>query len=116
MKFQQLNTTYVMGPDGKPWATNFSRGGLLSALGLQPFKGQQTLQGGLAGQDTRFNTTYTGGYLGGINTGMRGLEPVNDTRNVPTDVEIGKATDDAIAKAAQQTYTPQSSGYTKRNR
>ena len=32
-QYQQLNTTYITGPDGKPWATGFTRGKLLGALG-----------------------------------------------------------------------------------
>jgi hypothetical protein len=88
--YKQLNTTYVTGPDGYPWATGFKRGGLLSQLGFpkRPILG---LSGGTT-VDGRMNTVD---LTTGINTGMRGLVPFHETENVPTDKEIG----DSIAKA-----------------
>jgi hypothetical protein len=104
LQFQQLNTTYVMGPDGKPWATGFARDGVLGALGLRPLKGQVVPEHPLAGRDARFNTTYAG--AGGLNTGLRGLEPIDKSRYVPTDKEIGDSIEKAIADAAKQDFTP----------
>lgn len=101
--YNQLNTTYVMGPDGRPWATGFTRDGVLGALGLKPLKRAYLSEQSATGNDGRLNTTD---LVNNMNTGLRGLELVDDTRYVPTDVEIGKAIEDAIAKAGQDTYTP----------
>ena len=46
------------------------------------------------------------GSVNGFNTELRALEPYDKSRNVPTDVEIGKSIEDAIKKAAQSDYTP----------
>jgi hypothetical protein len=103
LTYNQLNTTYVQGPDGMPWATGFSRGGLLTALGISPVKSALVSEQSATGNDARLNTTD---FINGINTGLRGLELVDESRNVPTDVEIGKAIEQAIKDAAQQQYTP----------
>ena len=91
-KYQQLNTTYVPGPDGFPWATGFGRTGPLQQIGLPKkpvlgFSGATTMDG-------RMNTVD---LAVGINTGLRGLVPFDDTQNIPTDKEIG----DAIVKAIE---------------
>lgn len=101
--YNQLNTTYVIGPDGRPWATGFTRDGLFGALGLKPVKRAYVSEQSATGTDDRLNTTD---LVNGLNTGLRGLELVNESRYVPTDVEIGKAIEDAIKEAAQQSYTP----------
>jgi hypothetical protein len=44
--------------------------------------------------------------VNGNNTGLRAIVPLDDTRNVPTDVEIGKSIEDAIKAAAGESYTP----------
>jgi hypothetical protein len=108
LKFAQLNTTYVMGPDGRPWATGFKRDGVFNALGLKPVKSPYTSQQeGITGNDARLNTTYLGGgAVKGINTGLRALELVDESINVPTDVEIGKSIEKAIKDAAGQDYAP----------
>ena len=101
--YNQLNTTYVMGPDGMPWATGFTRDGLMGALGLKPVKRAYVSEQGATGNDGRLNTTD---LVNGMNTGLRGLELVDDSRYVPTDVEIGKSIEQAIKDAAKQDYTP----------
>jgi hypothetical protein len=101
--YNQLNTTYVQGPDGRPWATGWTRDGLMSALGLQPLKRAYVSESGATGNDDRLNTTD---LVNGMNTGLRALELTDDSRNVPTDVEIGKAIEDAIKEAASDTYSP----------
>jgi hypothetical protein len=106
LKFNQLNTTYVMGPDGMPWATGWERAGLMGALGLKPLQKPITSEQSMTGNDERLNTTFLGGQLGGMNTGLRALEVIDKSRYVPTDVEIGKAIEDAIREAAKQEYTP----------
>ena len=89
--YKQLNTTYVRGPDGYPWATGFKRGGVLNQMGL-PQRANLSTSGAVT-TDSRMNTVD---LVAGINTGLRGLEPFHATENVPTDVEIGKAIEDAI--------------------
>jgi hypothetical protein len=106
LKFQQLNTTYVMGPDGRPWATSWTRDGVMGALGLKPINRALISEQAITSNDTRLNTTYLGGVLGGINTGLRALELVDESRYVPTDVEIGKSIEDAIKEASNKDYTP----------
>jgi hypothetical protein len=101
--YNQLNTTYVMGPDGMPWATGFTRDGLMGALGLKPVKRAYVSEQGATGNDGRLNTTD---LVNGMNTGLRALELVDDSRYVPTDVEIGKSIEQAIKDAARQDYTP----------
>ena len=109
-QYKQLNTTYVTGPDGFPWATGYKRGGAPTTGGFW------SLFGGLKRpsinvddsmiQDSRMNSSDT---VRGIDTGLRGLVPVSPTENIPTDYELTKmqikAIDDA-ARAAQQGYTP----------
>jgi hypothetical protein len=53
------------------------------------------------GTDDRLNSTD---LVHGINTGLRGLVPVPPV--IPTDVEIGKAIEDAIKANAGKSYTP----------
>lgn len=101
--YAQLNTTYVIGPDGRPWATGFARDKFLNAVGLKPYKPMIQGDGSTTSNDGRMNTVD---LVNGLNTGLRALQPLDDTRNVPTDVEIGKAIEKAIADAAAQQYTP----------
>ena len=102
-KYQQLNTTYVKGPDGYPWATGFKRGGVIQQLGglKRPSFGPS----GSTGVDGRMNTVD---LVAGINTGMRGLVPFNETENIPTDQEIGDAIVEAIEKLDRESndYEP----------
>lgn len=101
--YKQLNTTYVMGPDGRPWATGFTRPGFLGALGAKPGMRAYVSEQSATGTDGRLNTTD---YINGINTGLRALEIMDDSALVPTDVEIGKSIEEAIKAAANQQYTP----------
>jgi hypothetical protein len=103
IKYNQLNTTYVMGPDGRPWATGFTRDGLLGALGVKPLKRAMISEQGATGNDSILNTVD---FVNNINTGMRGLELIDESRNVPTDVEIGKSIEQAIKDAASSDFTP----------
>lgn len=92
-EFQQLNSTYMMGPDGNVWATGFTRQKLLGALGLAPLQGMHTSDDTHSDLDERMNVAG----FGINNIGMRSLRPVNDTLDTPTDVEIG----DAILKGVE---------------
>lgn len=92
-EFQQLNTTYLKGPDGNMWASGFERTKLMGALGLAPLQGMHTSADTRTGMDGRMNVAG----FGINNTGMRSLRPVNDSLDTPTDAEIG----DAITKAIE---------------
>jgi uncharacterized membrane protein YgcG len=98
-----LNTTYVIGPDGRPWATGFERGKLMAALGIQPAQRQIVPENGAVLQDGRMNVAD---LAAGLNTGLRALEPINNTRNVPTDKEIADSIIKAIEEANNADYTP----------
>lgn len=103
-EFQQLNTTYIQGPDGNIWATGFERQRLLGAMGLAPLTGMHTSADTRTDMDGRMNVSG----FGINNTGMRSLRPVNDSLDTPTDAEIG----DAITKAIEKLDdTPYSQGY-----
>jgi hypothetical protein len=101
--YKQLNTTYVTGPDGLPWATGFERGKWMSAFGLAPFKKSQLSEQSATSQDQRLNTTD---MIAGTNLGLRALERVDESSYIPTDREIGKAIEDAIKEAAGTDYEP----------
>lgn len=94
-EYNQLNVTYTLGPDGRPWATPFTRGTVAQAFGIPwPHKMVRPREGTTL--DARGNVVDE---LRGINTGLAGL--------VPTPVENKeKPTDDALDKALAKTYTP----------
>lgn len=102
-EYAQLNTTYVVGPDGRPWATGFARDSLMSALGLKPAQRQVRPEHGATMLDSRMNVAD---LAAGLNTGLRGLEPLDSTRNIPTDVELEKRLEKAIEDAVKADYTP----------
>lgn len=72
LRYNQLNTTWVTGPDGKPWATGFKRSSWLSALGLG-FLAQYGSDEMNLKLDERYNAVDD---VAGINTGLRALERV----------------------------------------
>ena len=101
--FKQLNTTYVTGPDGRPWATGFTRDGMLGALGIKPVN--RTLATVTGDVDARLNTV-----TGAMNTGLRALEPEAEKAPEPPKVDF-----DAIAaKVAEgdETSGKKGSGWT----
>lgn len=102
-KYQQLNTTYVMGPDGNPWATGFTRTKLLGALGLTPLLRPYTSEDTGLMHDARGNTLDP---LLGINTGHRALKRMDDSWNTPTDAEIGDAIVKAIEDLDLKSFSP----------
>ena len=81
-RYYQLNTTYVMGPDGKPWATGISRNLLQTLAGFMPLHGFNTGTIGGLNTDDRLNSVDD---VRGINTGMRSLEKIDDSFKVPTE-------------------------------
>jgi hypothetical protein len=96
-KYKQLNTTYVQGPDGFPWATGFKRGGAPGSGGFfSLFGGLKRPSIGVSDamtQDSRMNSVD---LVRGINTGQRGLVPFNETELIPTDWEQTQKIIDAI--------------------
>lgn len=97
-KYKQLNTTYVQGPDGFPWATGYRRG-------AKPGNGIWQMLGGVKRPNSGSSVTDAiteGGRMNSqdqvrqINTGQRGLVPMNATELVPTDWEQTQEIIDAI--------------------
>lgn len=104
--YRQLNTTYVPGPDGYPWATGVSRksvSGIMAAVGLSPIRTMLGAGDDSMGLDNRLNSTD---LIAGSNTGLRGLVRVDDSRNVPTDKEIADIIAQAIKDNAGKDYKP----------
>ncbi|QNN98079.1 hypothetical protein SEA_FEDE_31 [Microbacterium phage Fede] len=85
--YRQLNTTWVTGPDGRPWATGLSRGSMADFF--SPFKGYQgSVGGGIRGNldvDGLLNSTDP---MANINTGLRSLTRVDDSLEQPNDQSI----------------------------
>lgn len=79
-RYYQLNTTYVQGPDGMPWATGISRNLLQTLGGMAPLQGFNTGTIGGLNVDNRLNSVD---QVRGINTGMRSLEKIDDSFKVP---------------------------------
>lgn len=85
--YNQLNVTFMLGPDGRPWATPFTRGNLAQALGIPlPSRAWQS-RAGLT-KDLRGNTVDEA-Y--GLNTGLKGLERVEDNGVLPVPEDEPKA-------------------------
>ena len=102
-EYDQLNVTYTLGPDGKPWATPFQRANVAQVLGIpMPHTMPRPAPG--TTYDQRGNVVD---LVRGINTGLAAIVP----RPVATDIE---ANDDAVEKAEAKKYTPGGSGYTRR--
>ncbi len=98
VKYNQLNTTYVPGPDGMPWATGVTRDGISNLFGVLPKRYLVTGDANV-GTDGRLNTIDEAVQL---NTGMRALERTDDTWLTPTDEEIGRAIEEAIGELGDQ--------------
>lgn len=101
LRYNQLNTTYVMGPDGRPWATGATRDSLMNAFGMMPLNRFYVGDVGNLGVDSRLNSVDA---AAGINTGMRALERVDESWYVPTPEEVGEAIEKALTKALADTY------------
>lgn len=108
MKMQQLNTTYVMGPEGKMYATGFKRSGIFGALGLNPLNRTWASEEGSV--DERLNTVL------GQNTGLRALRATAEVAPKPKLPDFESlankaATEDAAGYGAKSGY---SRGYGRR--
>ena len=73
-KYFQLNTTYIQGPDGMPWATGLARNSLFNLFGLSPL---QKYNAGDVGMDTLDQVLNVVDPVRGINTGLRSVEKYN---------------------------------------
>jgi hypothetical protein len=103
-QYFQLNTTYVIGPDGRPWATGVTRDLLSSVFGLAPARYAAGDIG--LGVDGSLNSVDA---ASDINTGMRSLEKIDDSWTVPTPEEIGEAIEEALQDALGKNYSAGSS-------
>ena len=94
-EYNQLNATYVIGPDGRPWATPFPRQSIAQAWGLPTLTGAIPPKNGMS-LDERGNAVDD---VKNINTGRAALEPTQVAAQVtPNDTIL-----DEIKK---KTYTP----------
>ena len=78
-EYRQLNTTYVMGPDGRPWATGISRdvaSSMANMAGILPWQGYNSGSFGGMNTDALFNSVDP---IAEINTGMRSLERIDES-------------------------------------
>ena len=100
--YNQLNTTYVMGPSGRPMATGVERSQLLNFFGQSPLKRYDMGSGGL-GVDERLNSTDA---AANINTGLRSLERVGDNWANPTDDDILQAVQDGFKSVVDAIKAP----------
>jgi hypothetical protein len=106
LEYYQLNTTYVIGPDGKPWATGYQRPDIFDALGLTaaiPPMWDKLIEpkNSTLTTDSQGNTVD---LVAQRNTGMRALDIVPEI--VPTEEEIGKSIVDAIEALGKKTFEP----------
>jgi hypothetical protein len=101
--YKQLNTTYVQGPDGRPWATGFRRDNLFNLTGVLPLNAAFVSEQGGTTTDSRGNTVD---LVNQMNTGLRALELVDKSSYIPTDKEIGDSIVKAIEELGNGTQTP----------
>jgi hypothetical protein len=102
-QYAQLNTTYVMGPNGRPIATGLQRS-VFDAVGLNPggalfFQPYFTGESGDLPTDQLLNSTDPGRA---INLGQRGLVKIDESVITPTAEEIGESITEALDEIADQ--------------
>lgn len=95
-EYNQLNASYVIGPDGKPWATPFPRQSIVQALGVPVPAGMIRPANSSMGLDERGNATD---LVKNINTGRAALEPVQVEGQVTPN-------DSILDEIKKKTYTP----------
>jgi hypothetical protein len=111
-QYRQLNTTYVMGPDGMPWATGLGRNILGNFWGMNPLQRYNGKgDGSNLTLDNRLNATDE---MANLNTGMRNLEKVHSSWANPTDEAILKAIQDGLEKVRQEVRHPGWTDYAKK--
>lgn len=106
--YQQLNTTYIQGPDGSMWATGITREKLLNFIGLEPFTPYFTGNSQL-GVDSRLNSTDP---VFNLNTGMRGLVRKEESEHIKTLEELMIESDERLGKLIQEGLLDLKDGYT----
>lgn len=97
-EYYQLNTTYTIGPDGRPWATGVERDNLLNIFLAVPLTRYHTGDSSNLDVDGRLSSVD---QVAGINTGLRALTRVDDSWEIPTPEALTKRLEDAIAEAAK---------------
>lgn len=107
LEYNQLNTTYMIGPDGFPRATPFTRDGIFGALGLKPINRPWNEKDTGLDLDSRANTVDG---PAGINTGMRALERRGEGWEVPTNIDEIRAASEKIADAIGEAAKGQDDG------
>lgn len=85
--YNQLNTTFVMGPNGRPLATPFTRQNLAQALGIPLPSRAWSSTAGMT-KDMRGNAVDE---VAGINLGLKGLERVDSKLTMPVPEDEPKA-------------------------
>ena len=100
-RYNQLNMTFMIGPDGRPWATPFQRQNVAAALGL-PWPQTPAPAGPGMRKDARGNLVDE---VYGINLGVMGL--VRQLEEPPE-----KPDDSIMDAAAAKTYTPSTTAST----
>ena len=107
LQYNQLNTTYVMGPNGYPMATGFTRSKFNATTGGVGFESQ-------INTSTLGNTKDSQGNVQDatamINTGLRGIVRVPNNQPI-TDREFADMLEEAMQKSPS-TYTPYSQSST----
>jgi hypothetical protein len=98
--YNQLNVTYAIGPDGKPWATPFQKTDVLQAAGI-PLPYQMTSPGPGQRLDARGNVVDE---VLGINTGISSVVRIPELADV-------EPNDKAVEKAESKTYTSGGGGF-----
>ena len=94
VRYNQLNTNYVMGPNGMPYAIGAERDWLFTNMGgIFPSRYRTSGEANLP-LDGRLNSIDEAVRL---NTGMRALERIDDSWMIPTEQEIG----DSITKSLE---------------
>ena len=94
-EYNQLNATFVIGPDGRPWATPFPRASIWQAAGLPIPAGMIQPANGM-GLDERGNATD---LVKNLNTGRAALEPTQVAGQVTPN-------DSILEEIKKKTYTP----------
>lgn len=101
--YQQLNSAQVMGPDGRAHSAGFTRGGFSTLFGLPIPRRMYN------SRDTGLRTDNVGNVQDapfGLNTGMRGVRPIDASMFTMTDEEIAKGIINAIENLDLKPTTP----------
>lgn len=111
-RYTQLNVTYIMGPDGKAWATPFTRQTVAQALGI-PLPHQKAALGKGLTMDSRANVVDE---VLGINTGLNALmkNPFIPEEQEDKAQQQSKSSTPSYGARKFKRYPSSSGGYTPR--